>query len=391
MSAEAHASGEAEFYGSVPVLAGFANVLDAGSYVPVPDSWLIGVADVVDSTGAIEAGRYKTVNMAGAAIIAAVRNALGGKDLPFVFGGDGASFLVAPGDAPTAREALAATAAWVRDDLDLELRVALVPVAAARRSGLDLRLARFAPSPNVGYAMFSGGGLAWAEAAMKRGEFAVEPAAPGTHPDLTGLSCRFEQLPASNGVMLSLLAVPAAGAEEEFRTLAREIVALVEASPAMGRPIPPTGPVTRWPPQGLDLEVRAGRSRAPLGLRRAGVLAKTLASFLIFRFGIPVGRFSPGRYLREVVENTDFRKYDDGLRMTLDCRPELADEIERRLARAEEAGTVRFGTHRQGAAIMTCITPAPAESSHVHFVDGAAGGYALAARRLKLRAAAQPG
>lgn len=380
----------AEFYDGVPVLAGFADVLDAASYVPVPETWLIGTADVVNSTAAIDGGRYKTVNMAGAAVIAAVRNALGGKDIPFVFGGDGASFVVGPADVATASQALAATAAWVREDLELDLRVAMVPVAAVRRHGLDLRLARYQPSPNVAYAMFSGGGLAWAETAMKRGDFALPAASPGTRPDLTGLSCRFEELPATNGLMLSLLAVPVAGAEEGFRRLAREILALVEASPAMGRPVPAGGPSTRWPPRGLDLEVKTGRSGASLPLRRAGLLAKTFASFLIFRFGIPVGRFSPQRYLREVVENTDFRKYDDGLRMTLDCRPELADEIERRLAEAEAAGAVRFGVHRQGAAIMTCITPAPTESSHVHFVDGAAGGYALAARRLKLASAPPP-
>ena len=33
---------------------------------------------------------------------------------------------------------------------------------------------------------------------------------------------------------------------------------------------------------------------------------------------------------------------------------------------------------------MTCIVPSITESNHVHFVDGAAGGYALAAKRLKL-------
>jgi len=32
---------------------------------------------------------------------------------------------------------------------------------------------------------------------------------------------------------------------------------------------------------------------------------------------------------------------------------------------------------------MTCIVPSIADSSHVHFVDGASGGYALAAKRLK--------
>ena len=39
----------------------------------------------------------------------------------------------------------------------------------------------------------------------------------------------------------------------------------------------------------------------------------------IMRFGIKVGDFVPKTYMRQVVENSDFRKYDDGLRMILDC------------------------------------------------------------------------
>jgi hypothetical protein len=67
--------------------------------------------------------------------------------------------------------------------------------------------------------------------------------------------------------------------------------------------------------------------------------------------------------------------------MIIDCTPQLADRIERRLATA--AGTVRYGTFRQDAAMMTCFTPSPLRSDHVHFVDGARGGYAAAATALK--------
>ncbi len=70
--------------------------------------------------------------------------------------------------------------------------------------------------------------------------------------------------------------------------------------------------------------------------------------------------------------------------MTLDCTPELADRIEARLPAPRPTASRVFGIHRQSRAIMTCIVPSIAESNHVHFVDGAAGGYALAARRLKL-------
>src|SRR5438105_15682770 len=116
------------FYGSIPVFRGFASLMDPALYSPLPDNWTIGVADIVESTKAIADQRYKAVNMAGAAVIAAVTNALEGREFPFVFGGDGASFAVGPEDLDSARAALAATATWVKEDLDLAMRVALVPV-----------------------------------------------------------------------------------------------------------------------------------------------------------------------------------------------------------------------------------------------------------------------
>src|SRR5512140_2273150 len=135
--------GSDSFYGRIPVFRGFSSLMDPAMYSPLPDDWSIGVADIVESTKAIAEARYKAVNMAGASVIAAVANALEGREFPFVFGGDGASFAVSPDDLVPAREALAATATWVRDDLNLVMRVALVPVAAVRAQGLDVRVARF--------------------------------------------------------------------------------------------------------------------------------------------------------------------------------------------------------------------------------------------------------
>ena len=375
------------FYGTIPVFRGFARLMEPSLYVPLPEDWTVGVADIVESTKAIAAKRYKAVNMAGAAVIAAVTNALEGREFPFVFGGDGASFAVAPEDLPRAREALAATAAWVKEDLELVMRVALVPVASIRAKGADVRVARFGPSPNLSYAMFSGGGLGWAEAAMKRGEFAVDAAPAGTQPDLSGLSCRFEEIPSARGLILSVLVVPAPGGNAPaFRNVIEDIIGLVERIPEAGRPVPPQGPPLRWPPAGLDYEARAARGGS-LARRRLFVLGYTFFAYVIMRFGIKVGGFVPHTYIRQVVENSDFRKYDDGLRMILDCSAELEAELSKRLAAAASAGVVRYGLHRQDAAMMTCFTPSAVRADHVHFIDGARGGYASAATALKAMAA----
>jgi hypothetical protein len=272
----------------------------------------------------------------------------------------------------------------VSDDLGLTLRVALVPVTAIREAGYDLRVARFAPSPAVSYALFTGGGLAWAEAQMKAGEFAVTPAPAGARPDLTGLSCRWQPIRSRRGVILSLIvrAEPSAppGA---FAATIRMLLDLVrEADTREGHPVPESGPPLGWPPEGLNLEALASRGGRPRWARKAVLTGHTFLAFLIFKSGRRVGGFDPSHYMQQNTFNSDYRKFDDGLRMTIDCRPELADRIERMLAGARKDGVLKFGTHRQSAAQMTCIVPSVTADDHFHFIDGAGGGYAMAASKL---------
>ena len=374
-----------DFLDDLPTFPSFAQIVDPALYEPLPGDWIIGLADVVSSTSAIEAGRYKAVNMAGAAVISAVSNALGHSGFPFVFGGDGANFAVGPEHERAAREALAATATFAKEELDLDLRVGAVPVATIREAGFDVRLARFAASPSVAYAMFSGGGLVWAEGQLKVGAFGIAPAPPGTRPDLSGLSCRFEPIRAQRGIILSLIVRPLGGLDTDaYRRVIEDLLALTEASADQANPVPENGPVIGIPSPGFGYEVKAGhqpgRSRA---LTWARIAVRSAFVTLVMRTGLKVGAFDPRRYMSELVANSDYRKYDDGLRMTIDCARDLASEIERRLAEAASDGILSYGLHRQDSAIMTCFTPSVHRDDHVHFVDGASGGYAAAAAGLK--------
>jgi hypothetical protein len=384
-SQEAQDMDGADFYVRLPVFDRFSQLTDPGIYTPLPDGWIIGLSDIVRSTSAIQGGRYKEVNTAAASVIAAVANRLGNHDFPFVFGGDGASFALPAARTDLAREALAAVAAWVRDEFGLELRAALVPVREIRAQGHDVRIARFAASADVAYAMFSGGGLAYAERRMKEGAYTIPAAGPGTLPDLTGLSCRFDEILPERGVILSLIVLPGLRADAgAFGTLIDRVLNLAEDRTATGRPVPAGGPKVAAPFKNFRIEAKALKGSSGTGLRAfAGLAAQRLLSFAIFSIGRPIRSFDPARYRRQLVENTDFRKFDDGLRMTIDCTPDLADRLEGLLAEAERTGVARYGLHRQGAALMTCFVPSPTSADHIHFVDGAMGGYAMAARALK--------
>ena len=374
----------------LPVFAEFEDVANLTRYRPLPDGWALAVADVVSSTEAIAQGKYKSVNMAGASVITAVLNALGDADYPFVFGGDGAVVAVPPAGIAAAAEALAAVARWIEDDLGLKMRTALVPLAEIRAAGLDVRIARFQASADMTFAMFAGGGSAWAEAQMKQGRFAIPMAPVGSRADLTGLSCRWNPVASRNGQIVSIIAVPKATASPDaFRTLVADVVAVANKAGGLGNPLPPEGPVPHLSLGGVGTETNARAPRGKRLLARIKVVVSITMTVLLYRTNLTLGGFNARDYVRQMTRNTDFRKFDDGLKMTLDINTTGLDEIEALLEAAAAAGICQFGLHKQDQALVTCIVPSLRAHDHMHFIDGAAGGYAQAASRMKAKAALQ--
>ncbi len=376
-----------EFLAGLPVFRHFEDVADPALYRALPPGWGLAIADIVDSTAAIGTGRYKAVNMAGAAVISSVSNSLGRHDLPFVFGGDGAAVAVPPHGLPVARTALSNVQRWVKDDLDLAMRVALIPVEDIRSNGFDIRVARFQASEDVSYAMFSGGGNSWAEARMKEGQYALPAAKAGERPDLTGLSCRWNPIPATRGKVVSIIAVPGPSRDmPAFRQLVIDLVDLAEQDARHGHPVPEDGPKLGFVGEGLGLEARAGAAYHDVWgkMRRSfRILGESLLVNLLSVTGLSFGPFNAVRYRRSVASNTDFRKFDDGLKMTVDIDASRLEKIRTRLEQGRLSGSCYYGLHEQDAALMTCIVPSPLSRDHMHFVDGADGGYAAAASRLK--------
>lgn len=374
----------ASFFDTLPRFTAFEGVADTANYAALPADWALATADIVDSTGAIADGRYKAVNMAGASVISAILNALDEQQLPFVFGGDGALVAVPPAGISKARAALAAVRIWVAEELRLDMRTALVPVADINAAGREVRVARYEVSPGVSYAMFSGGGASWAEERMKDGQFLIPPAEAGARPDLTGLSCRWNPIRARHGDIVSIITVPTPQADDAaFRALISDILAIAAGEERDGHPVGPDGPELGLSREGLDTEAKAAAPKGGRLRAKVNILVQYLLTTTLFRLGVSLGGFSARRYKQDVARNTDFRKFDDGLKMTLDVDKARMARIEARLRAAEADGICRYGLHRQDAALMTCIVPTPLSRDHMHFIDGAAGGYAMAARQLK--------
>ncbi|MFK7944237.1 MAG: DUF3095 family protein, partial [Paracoccaceae bacterium] len=59
--------GDPDFYARLEPFRTFEGFAAFEAYAPVPDDWVVLAGDVVGSTKAIAEGRYKAVNMVGAA------------------------------------------------------------------------------------------------------------------------------------------------------------------------------------------------------------------------------------------------------------------------------------------------------------------------------------
>ena len=138
---------------------------------------------------------------------------------------------------------------------------------------------------------------------------------------------------------------------------------------------------------GIEARLRSGAA-AGEAYRAAEAYArkKSLIGRTLIALGASAGGFDGKAYPKELIENTDYRKFDEALRMVLDLSDEQLAVIEAELESARSEGHLAYGVHRAPSALITCYLRSYS-GDHVHFVDGSDGGYALAARMLKAQLA----
>lgn len=350
-------------------------------YRRVPDDWFIVICDLRDSTKAIGAGRYQDVNLIGAACISVMKTVIP-YDFPFVFGGDGASLLLPERDVETACDQLSRLQNFAKANFGFDLRVCLVRVGNAHRAGAPVELAKFMATPQLAMALMRGGGLSWAEKNAKSGAtiFRVPAAANGAAlSDLSGLSCRWQPLPSQRGQILSLL-IESRTDHSIFASIISEISHIVGGDVANANPVSLAAMAYRSGWEMLRNEKRYVKSiwSFAFALR----LISILISLMAFRYRLPMF-FDARGYVADLPRHSDFRKFDDMLRMVLDCGPGEVDQIEQLLDRHYHRGEIYCGIHRSPHAMITCFVEGLQPGQHVHFIDGSGGGYAMAAKRLK--------
>jgi len=382
------------FYSELPLLDNFLKITEQGNFVDVPDDWYIIVTDIRGSTKAIEAGKYKEVNLLGACSIVAVLNVATPIEIPFVFGGDGASLLICPQLLPAAKIALLATQQLAKTEFDMDLRIGAVPVKVVVAANYPVKIAKFKVSENYSQAVFMGGGLTRATELIK------DPAAGniysiknnGVSPtaDFSGLECRWQDMPSKYGEIVTLLVMVRSDLGQQSHQFYRKIIKKIEYIYGKENSL---NPIDR---KNLNLTLNSTkliketlvRASSASWLDRQLYLSKiqleTAVGSLLMNLKVKTEELDWGVYKDIAIAATDYRKFDDMLRMVISGNEWRRKKLSAYLERNYREGKLVYGLHVADRALMTCLV-FERNGQQVHFIDGADGGYALAAKDLKQR------
>ena len=378
------------FYAELPELLRLIDIADPGRFQPVPNDWWIVLTDVKDSTRAIESGQYKDINLLGACSIVSVLNIAGPIEIPFVFGGDGAALLIPPNLREATGQALLASRALAARTFGLDLRVGLIPVAALDSGTLNI--AKLRVSAHYRQAVLRGGGLSRATEWLKQdtdGQY-FPLGAEGSSPvaDYSGLECRWRDIKSPDGEMLSLI-IQVVADETRADSVLRDIIEQLAALHGETGQHPVTVSSLRlgFSQTHLGGETRifaADRGSLGQALYLWKLRGLNALGALLMRFGVRTGDTDWGQYKNQLIATTDYQKFDDALRMVVPSSTAQRLVLERYLEEKFKAGDIVHGLHVADRALMTCLI-FERMGRQVHFIDGADGGYALAAKAMKKR------
>jgi hypothetical protein len=369
-----------EFYRSLKTFREFHRFTDDSLFSELPADWSVVITDIRGSTKAISEGRYKDVNTIGAACIVVARKALGDIEVPFVFGGDGATLLVPQEYVIKVCEDLASLKTLSRENFNLELRVGVVAVSELQILGHSIQVGKFELTPGRSIAILRGDGVSAAEKIIKNDSAYEYRPNLQKEISLEGLSCRWNPIPSKRGKILTVLVVSRAGAQVYAKVMEK---------------------LTQLFPDGINganpVNVDVASYKSTLQLLRdekklhGSIFSKAfiaraleiLFAVLVFKYKFPTIFFDAKSYAASMQTHSDFRKFDDTLRMVLDCSLSEITWIKAFLEQGFQAGELFYGTFEADSSLMTCFVEGLGQGQHIHFIDSENGGYAAAAVGLK--------
>ncbi len=317
-----------DFYRNLPAFEDFSEACNHQHYSAAPDDFYLVVTDVGGSTKAIQNGRYKDVNMVGAACITAAINACPDIQLSYVFGGDGATMLIPPDYVENIKRQMLAVKKLATSCYDLDLRVGIVPISELVKRGASLSVAKYKTSSGAYVSMYRGGGASLADDLIKNHGYSITDDKGVTEDaDLSGLSCRWKPLNSRKSHILTLLvsAKDEKNSDETYKRINQKIVQILKGDMS---PVHADNMAYHLPGKKVMRDSKIAWKHGNKAKNIFEHLFMISLFNILYFFNIKIGEFDTAQYCDDMIANSDYRKFDDMLRMVVDCSQEQGDAIE---------------------------------------------------------------
>lgn len=376
-------SNQDHFYSNLPInkVALSKLLLKKDLFFDVPDDWNIIITDIKNSTNAVNAGLHEDVNLIATGSIVTVLNIAFKANMliPFFFGGDGATFIVPPGIVEETMKSLIRYRSNTLTNFNLELRAGIISIADIYKEGHQLKIARFHSSELFSIPIVLGDGLDYAEKIIKGDDYLF-----ATHTenddeiDLSGMQCRWDKIkPPENSEEVVTLIVVARDCKRQAEVFSKVIAGLdrIYGSPEKRRPIsiPKLIFNTSFNSLGREMTHRLGKIK----------FFELIKTWLINAYGYIYFRTESGKkYLKQLVEMSDTLVIDGRINTVITGTEKQRHALQDALNQLENNNEILYALYVSGESVMSCYVR-DLEDDHIHFVDGADGGYTKAAGILK--------
>jgi hypothetical protein len=377
-----------DFYKNLKTFHGpLTDMLEESSFCSLPDDWHVIICDVKESTKAVNAGRHHDVNLVAAgSLIASLNIARAHKiEIPFFFGGDGGTVLVPHEILQETLKAVHAHNVNCMTSFGMSMHIGSISMKEISSTGHWVKIAKVNQSSGFYKSVVIGDGLPFAENMIKSARVGEsQERFPMDLLNLQGLECRWDRIKPpqeENEVVCYLIeALDPLDQIELFKAV------LIKADEIYGD-IKKRNPLSierlklLLNFQKLRREVLAkyGKWRSSKFL---GTYFTTFVGKLYFRLNFSVKKLRGRSYLAQVVSNADTLNIDGRLNTIISGKVDKRLQFTSFLDTLEKQGKLIYGHHISRESVMTCYIE-QRDSRHIHFVDGADGGYTDASKELK--------
>ena len=344
--------------------------------------WYIVVTDIKGSTAAVESGYSELVNLiASGSIIAALNIASKYEiDIPFFFGGDGATLLVPSVLLGETMEALSLHKENIKKEFAINLRVGNRSVSYVYENNQELKIAKARVNTLHTIPIVLGNGLHFAENAIKYNDKELSVADPSKASlDLNGMECRWNKIPPpenSNEVVTLLVD---ALIESEQASVFQNVL---EKTDELYGSLTHRNPIS-IPKLKLNFDYKRIKTELKASNQKLGII-----NFLkVWVMGV-IGKYyylpnSKGKaYLNELIQLSDILVIDGRINMVISGTTKQRQLLIDYLDGLEKDKRIIYGIHVSNESIMSCYMR-DRNAKHIHFVDGGSSGYTRAAKVLK--------